>query len=456
MKEQTKKLEGNTRKIVDHEWSSAERGLTLLQSRNGCSMSIVLKNPPPSWHEKKSRALDELDNVASDSRTAKHDPRFAFANREFYRRSKQPPYRLKSLVCESNVDHEYQTSHPRTEKQSVPTDKGKRKEKRPVEAEAESGFDLELEEALHKATKDEERKAELRGKRGEDALRFNAVPGMKERFFKGTHNRNFNKEMKFSLNRIEHDFSDILHQIKERYMEIFTLPPSCYCPIPVKVRGVEVDCSAKAINKAYFDDDDADATKYLAKLENPKYCRRLIKIQDEMNPKLKKRKREPLVAHASETEMGIDSQVEHTHAAEAQPLTSDTPIAPQSAQSMSTTQMVQVANMTARNNTKLTLLIEHISDMIKRAIDKALALVHVKIQYLEHRVSKLEGIGAREALAVLKADMSKVKIDVQQLHPDLNIFDAPLPEDECFEDERVESNEEDMEDDHVTKELDEE
>ncbi|MCD7473264.1 hypothetical protein HAX54_014998 [Datura stramonium] len=35
-------------------------------------------------------------------------------------------------------------------------------------------------------------------------------------------------------------------------------------------------------------------------------------------------------------------------------------------------------------------------NMMKRAINKAIALVHVKIQYLEHRVSELEGIGARE------------------------------------------------------------
>ncbi|MCE0481256.1 hypothetical protein HAX54_038851 [Datura stramonium] len=47
--------------------------------------------------------------------------------------------------------------------------------------------------------------------------------------------------------------------------------------------------------------------------------------------------------------------------------------------------------------------------------------------------------------------MSKVKTDVQQLQPDLSIYDAPLPEDE-----RVETDEEDLEDDHVTKELDEE
>ncbi|MCE5166634.1 hypothetical protein HAX54_023031 [Datura stramonium] len=47
-------------------------------------------------------------------------------------------------------------------------------------------------------------------------------------------------------------------------------------------------------------------------------------------------------------------------------------------------------------------------EMIKRSIDKALAPIHVKIQDLEHRVSKLEDIGAREALAALKANMSKM------------------------------------------------
>ncbi|MCD7459611.1 hypothetical protein HAX54_041456 [Datura stramonium] len=149
-----------------------------------------------------------------------------------------------------------------------------------------------------KAKEDEERRAELCHKRGEDALRFNAVLGMKERFFNGTHNRNFNKERQFSLNRIEEDFPDIRRQIKERYWNVFTISPDRYCPTlvhelyasygaaqkhqkaisplrsrpllkKVKVRGVEVDCNAKAINRAYFDDGDADATNYLAKLENP-------------------------------------------------------------------------------------------------------------------------------------------------------------------------------------------
>ncbi|MCD7461477.1 hypothetical protein HAX54_046207 [Datura stramonium] len=106
----------------------------------------------------------------------------------------------------------------------------------------------------------------------------------------------------------------------------------------------------------------------------------ITKIQDEMNPKLKKRKRVPVVCHVSETDMGINSQM--------------------------------VTNMTAWKITRLTLLIEHMPDIIKRAIDKALAPFYVKVQVLEHRVSKLEGIGAREALAALKADMSKVKIDV--------------------------------------------
>ncbi|MCD7462535.1 hypothetical protein HAX54_048720 [Datura stramonium] len=126
---------------------------------------------------------------------------------------------------------------------------------------------------------------------------------------------------------------------------------------------------------------------------------------------------EPVVAYVFEIDLGIDSRVEHSQATEAQPSTSDTPVAPQ-----------------------LTLLIEHMPDMIKRAIDKALAHVRVKIHDLEHRVSEIEGIGAREALAVLKPDMSK---------PNLSIFDALLPEDEDFEDERVETGEEDPEDDHM-------
>ncbi|MCD7457470.1 hypothetical protein HAX54_035156 [Datura stramonium] len=164
------------------------------------------------------------------------------------------------------------TSRPRTGKQSDPTDKGKGKEKRLAEEEAKYGSDPELEEALRKAKEDEDKRAQLRHKRGKDALWFNVVPGMKERFLTG--------------------------RITERYWEIFTIPPVRYfsilvreiyasygaaqkhqktagplrsrpCLEKVNVRGVEVDCSTKTINRAYFDDDDADATDYLAKLENP-------------------------------------------------------------------------------------------------------------------------------------------------------------------------------------------
>ncbi|MCE3215582.1 hypothetical protein HAX54_002873 [Datura stramonium] len=156
----------------------------------------------------------------------------------------------------------------------------------------------------------------------------------------------------------------------------------------------------------------------------------ITKIQDEMNPKIKKSKKEPVVANVSETNLGIDTQLEHSQAAEAHNSTFDTPSATPSTQPISIARMVQVAITTTRNNTRLTLLIEHIPNMIKRDIDKDLALVHVKIQDSEHRISELEGIGAREALAMLKADMSK--------------------------EERIETDEEELEDNHVTKELDEE
>ncbi|MCD7446227.1 hypothetical protein HAX54_048425 [Datura stramonium] len=234
-----------------------------------------------------------------------------------------------------------------------------------------------------------------------------------------------------------------------------------------------------AINKAYFYEDDANATEYLAKLENPEdhyiwvtsliaagihinvgdniaiemrdralqahtsipfpvlvtnLCRDIgdleierineniwanqvidiTKIQDEMNPKLKKIKRELVVPHVSKTSMGIESQVVHDHVADAQSSSFDTPVAP--------SQPSVVAAW----------------------------------MELEHRVSELEGVGTREALAALKAGMSKVKTDVQQLQPDLSIFDAPLPEDEVLEDERAETNEEELEEEHVKKELDEE
>ncbi|MCD7472034.1 hypothetical protein HAX54_012860, partial [Datura stramonium] len=85
--------------------------------------------------------------------------------------------------CTNNFMTPRRTSHPRTRKQSDPTDKGKGKEKRPIEEEAKPGYDLELEEALCKAKEDEERRAELRRKRGEYAFRFNTIPGIKERFF---------------------------------------------------------------------------------------------------------------------------------------------------------------------------------------------------------------------------------------------------------------------------------
>ncbi|MCE5166794.1 hypothetical protein HAX54_026642 [Datura stramonium] len=74
---------------------------------------------------------------------------------------------------------------------------------------------------------------------------------------------------------------------------------------------------------------------------------------------------------------------------------------------------------------------------------------------LEHRVYELEGIGAREALAALKANMRKVMTDVQQLQPDLRIFDAPLPKNKALKDERVETDEE-LEEEHLAKEIDEE
>ncbi|MCE3216214.1 hypothetical protein HAX54_005476, partial [Datura stramonium] len=120
-------------------------------------------------------------------------------------------------------------------------------------------------------------------------------------------------------------------------------------------RGVEVHYSAKAINKAYFNDDNADATEYLANLENPNdhytWVASLIAAVDE------------LVVDTPTSSFA-------------------TPVAPQP------DQFIFIARMD-----------------------------------LEHRVSELKGIGAREALAALKADMRKVMTDVQQLQPDLSIFD---------------------------------
>ncbi|MCD7461144.1 hypothetical protein HAX54_045370 [Datura stramonium] len=219
-----------------------------------------------------------------------------------------------------------------------------RKKRSPTQAESNS--DPEFEEALRKTKKDEERRAELRCKRGEDALRFNDIPGMKEKFFEGTQIRNFNEEKQFSLNRIEQDFPDILRQIEKRYWQIFTLLPGRLTPskndneIPMS-QAILIACIMTGVH------------------------------------------------------MNVGDVI-----------------------TFSVAQMVQVANMMARNNTKLSSLIDHMPEMIKRAIDKALAPVHIKIQDLEHRVSALE-------------------------------------EDDDFEDERAETNEENFEDAQIVKEVDE-
>ncbi|MCE3049787.1 hypothetical protein HAX54_045789 [Datura stramonium] len=106
------------------------------------------------------------------------------------------------------------TSHPRTGKHSDPKYKGKRMEKRPAKEEAEFASNSELEEALQKAKEDKERKAAQKYQKAIGPLRLRP------------------------------------------------------CLEQVKVRGVEVDYNAKAINQAYFDEDDADAIEYFAKLEN--------------------------------------------------------------------------------------------------------------------------------------------------------------------------------------------
>ncbi|MCE5166641.1 hypothetical protein HAX54_023280, partial [Datura stramonium] len=275
------------------------------------------------------------------------------------------------------------TSFPRSGKQSDPKNKGKRKEKGPTKAEAEYESDLVLEEAIHKEKEDDERRAELRHKRGEDSLRA-------------------------------------AHKHQKATGPLGLRP----CLEKVNVRGVEVDCSAKTINRAYFDDDDADATDNLKNMENLgnhyTWIASLIVVvmnicQDAGVPEIEK-----IDEYIWENQIG--SQVEHSQVAEAQPSTSDTLSETQLTKSISVARMVQVANMTAQNNTRLTLLIEHIPDMIKRAIDKALAPVPCPNSRL----------------------------------PDLSIFGVPLPEDVVFKDERVETDEEELEDDHVTKELDEE
>ncbi|MCE5166196.1 hypothetical protein HAX54_015696 [Datura stramonium] len=122
-------------------------------------------------------------------------------------------------------------------------------------------------EALRKAKKDEERRDELHHKRGKDALQFNSLPGMKERFFEGTRIKTSMKRGRY-FPMLVHEFY-ALHGAAQKHQKATGPLRSRPCLEKVKGRGVEVDCSSKAINNTYFDDDAADATGYLAKLENP-------------------------------------------------------------------------------------------------------------------------------------------------------------------------------------------
>ncbi|MCD9645446.1 hypothetical protein HAX54_034355 [Datura stramonium] len=61
----------------------------------------------------------------------------------------------------------------------------------------------------------------------------------------------------------------------------------------------------------------------------------ITKIKDELNLKLKKRKREPVVSHPSDTVVGINSQAVHDHIANTQPSSSASPATPQLDQSIS-------------------------------------------------------------------------------------------------------------------------
>ncbi|MCD9645445.1 hypothetical protein HAX54_034354 [Datura stramonium] len=134
------------------------------------------------------------------------------------------------------------TSHPRTTKQSDPIDKGKGKGKRPTEAAADSS---EIGEALHKAKGDEERKVKLPLKRGEND--------------KGEILGNIQITSRSVLPPLVHEFYASYRLLRSIATGLLKLGP---CLEKVKVRGIEVDCSAKAINKAYFDEDNTDATEY--------------------------------------------------------------------------------------------------------------------------------------------------------------------------------------------------
>ncbi|MCD9642720.1 hypothetical protein HAX54_029628, partial [Datura stramonium] len=181
------------------------------------------------------------------------------------------------------------------------------------------------------------------------------------------------------------------------------------CLEKVKVRGDEVDCSSKATNKTYFDDDNANATHYLAKLEN---------LEDHYTWVAS------LIAAGTPAwvkdggkiyNSDLNIQAKHLLGFIFSRLTP----------SKNDNEVINITKIHNEINPKLK----------KRKQESVVPRASVIAMDLEHRVSELEGIGVREALAALKADMRKRR---------------------GFKDERAETNEKELEEEQVTKEIDKE
>ncbi|MCD9558885.1 hypothetical protein HAX54_016569 [Datura stramonium] len=141
--------------------------------------------------------------------------------------------------------------------------------KRPIEAKAESGSDPEIEESLRKAKEDEEKWVELHHRRGENALRFNVIPttGTPSWVTEGGH------IFKSDLN------------IQAKHWLGFV-------------------CSRFTPSK-----NDNEIPNTQAILISCIMVVDIMKIQDDMSPKMKKRKKEPTVSHPPEATMSHDTHI---------------------------------------------------------------------------------------------------------------------------------------------------
>ncbi|XP_059277197.1 uncharacterized protein LOC132031304 isoform X2 [Lycium ferocissimum] len=82
-----------------------------------------------------------------------------------------------------------------------------------------------------------------------------------------------------------------------------------------------------------------------------------------------------------------------------------------------------MANVTALHNQKLNNLVV----LVPKWIEKALVPIRLSIVKLEARVDSLEAKNRNNDIADFRTELSKVKIDIRLLKPDLRIFDIPVP-----------------------------